>query len=69
MADRTAKQGLADLREEGKRVEGEIRELRLCLRTFVCEVKGGGALVTCQEGCTARLPSDNLFHFRQALTP
>lgn len=36
MADRTAKQGLADLREEGKRVEGEIRELGLCLRTCVC---------------------------------
>lgn len=36
MADRTAKQGLADLREEGKCVEGEIRELGLCLHTFVC---------------------------------
>lgn len=36
MADRTAKQELADLREEGERVEVEIRELGLCLRTFVC---------------------------------
>lgn len=69
MGDRAARPGLADCREE-RRTEGEL-EGQDCffVRVYVCEVKDGGALVMCREGCGVPEPNGNLLHLRQGLTP